>query len=83
MEKGKTSDILKSPKHPYTKILFESLPPDHPSHRKDLTAIPEIEREDIEGGCVFYHRCPVANEICRKEPEMKKFQNREVYCHFA
>ena len=83
MEKGNTADIIKNPKHPYTKILFDSLPPDHPSHRKDLKKIPEIEREDIKGGCLFYHRCPVAEDICRKEPDIKKINGREVYCHFV
>ncbi|WP_457622806.1 ABC transporter ATP-binding protein [Persephonella sp.] len=83
MEKGITRDVIKNPKHPYTRILFESLPPDHPSRRKDLKNIPEIEREDVAGGCPFYHRCPQAEDQCKKEPEMRKINGREVYCHFA
>ncbi len=83
MEKGMTKDIIKNPFHPYTKILFDSLPPDHPSHRKKINEIPEIEREDIPGGCLFYHRCPIAEEKCKKEPVIKKIHGREVYCHFA
>ncbi len=83
MEKGLTSDVLRNPRHPYTRILFDSLPPDHPSHRKDLKNIPEIEREDVKGGCLFYHRCPLAKDICKNEPDIKKINGREVYCHFA
>ena len=83
MEKGDAKNILKNPLHPYTKILLESLPPDHPSRKKDLKAIPEIYREEIEGGCVFYSRCPVASEECKKEPKYRTIDNREVYCHFA
>ena len=83
MEKGDAKSILRNPLHPYTKILLESLPPDHPKKRKDLRSIPEIYREEIEGGCVFYSRCPVATQECKKEPEYRIIDNREVYCHFA
>ncbi|NPA52332.1 MAG: ABC transporter ATP-binding protein [Aquificae bacterium] len=82
MEKGRTSDIIKNPLHPYTKILIESLPPDHPSKRKPLD-IPLAFREDLKGACVFYHRCPVAQEICKKEPSLEYKKGREVYCYFV
>ena len=82
MEKGKAKDILTNPLHPYTKLLIDSLPPDHPAKRKPLN-IPEIYREDFEGACVFYHRCPIAQEICKKEPSLEVKKGREVYCYFA
>ncbi len=83
MEKGNTQDILLNPYHPYTKILIQSLPPDNPKKRKDLDNLPEIEREDIEGACVFYHRCPIAKDECKVEPPVKTLDNREVYCYFV
>ncbi len=83
MEKGKTKDILLNPLHPYTKLLIQSLPPDNPKNRKDLENLPEIEREDIEGACIFYHRCPIAQNECKVEPPMKRLDNREVYCYFV
>ena len=83
MEKGSKEDILKNPLHPYTKLLIESLPPTDPFHRKHFENLIEIEREDVEGACVFYHRCPIAQEICKKEPETKALESREVYCHFV
>lgn len=83
MEKGNTKDVLKNPLHPYTKILLESLPPIDPFHRKNWENLPEVEREDIEGACVFYHRCPIATDICKSEPEIKKIGSKEVYCHFV
>ncbi len=82
MEKGKSKDILKNPLHPYTRMLLDSLPPDHPSKRKPLN-IPEVFREDIEGACVFYHRCPIAQDICKKEPKLELKKGREVYCYFV
>ncbi len=83
MEKGKTKDVLLNPFHPYTKLLIQSLPPDNPKNRKDLDSLPEIEREDIEGACVFYHRCPIAQEECKMEPPLRKVDSREVYCYFV
>ncbi len=83
MEKGDAKKVLKEPLHPYTKILIQSLPPDHPSRRKPLDTIPEIFREDVEGGCEFYSRCPIAGDICKTKPEYKNIDNREVYCHLV
>ena len=84
MEIGKTGDITKNPIHPYTKLLFESLPPQHPKYRNEkLKEIKEIYREELKGACVFYHRCPIATEICKKEPEYKNLDGREVYCHLV
>ncbi len=83
MEKGKNPDVLKNPLHPYTKLLIESLPPPDPFHRKNFESIREIYRDDVEGACEFYHRCPIADEICKVKPKTKKINNREVYCHFV
>jgi len=83
MEKGETKKVLKNPLHPYTRILLASLPPDHPSYRDKLNHIPEVYREEIKNGCIFYSRCPDATDICKNEPEYKLSDNREVYCHFA
>ncbi len=82
MEQGSSKKILKNPLHPYTKVLLESLPPEHPKQRKKIENIPEVYREDIQEGCVFYHRCPIAKDICKNEPEIKHTDDREVYCHF-
>ncbi len=83
MESGDGKKIIKNPLHPYTKLLINSLPPDHPSQRKKLEYIPEVYREEIKRGCVFYSRCPVAQDICKKEPPIKTIDNREVYCHIV
>ncbi|NPA54643.1 MAG: ABC transporter ATP-binding protein [Aquificae bacterium] len=83
MEAGDGKKVIKNPLHPYTKLLISSLPPDHPSKRKKLDYIPEVYREEIKGGCVFYSRCPIAQDICKKEPPVKTIDNREVYCHIV
>ncbi len=83
MEIGDGKKIIKNPLHPYTKLLISSLPPEHPSQRNRLEEVKEVYREDIKGGCVFYGRCPVAEGICKKEPPVKKIDDREVYCHIV
>ncbi len=83
MEKGNAKDILFNPLHPYTQILIQSIPPESPLQRGKLDKIPEIEREPVENGCVFYSRCPIAEEICKTEPEYKKVGTQEVYCHLV
>ncbi|RUM58248.1 MAG: ABC transporter ATP-binding protein [Persephonella sp.] len=83
MEQGRTKDILTSPLHPYTKMLIASLPVNHPKDRGKKELPKEVFRKDVEGGCVFYHRCPYGEDKCKTEPPIKNLKNREVYCHFA
>ncbi|PMP62014.1 MAG: peptide ABC transporter ATP-binding protein [Sulfurihydrogenibium sp.] len=81
MEKGKKEDIVKNPIHPYTKLLLQSIPPDHPKHRK--TFIPIKESINSPEGCEFMDRCPMATQQCKQKPTYKVLDGREVYCHFV
>jgi oligopeptide/dipeptide ABC transporter ATP-binding protein len=83
MEQGETKEVIKNPLHPYTKLLLASLPVDHPRKRGEKPKIEEIYREEVKNGCVFYSRCPIATDICKTEPETKKYNSREVYCHLV
>lgn len=74
------------PRHPYTKVLMESVYVANP-HAK--TKAPRIEGEvpspfNIPDGCVFENRCEYARDICRTErPELLKAMPGEfVACHF-
>jgi peptide/nickel transport system ATP-binding protein len=67
VEEGRTVDVIRKPRHPYTAHLVSSLP-----RIGDLT-----QKEALEGsppnlaapplGCRFHPRCPLAVDICRKE----------------
>ncbi len=67
VEIGNTLDVLKNPKHPYTKALLSVIPVPNPRLRK--------KREILQGetpnpiniptGCRFHPRCPVAIEACK------------------
>ncbi len=63
MESGPSEEVLNSPRHPYTRALLASLP----EHGFELK---EKSREKTKEGCVYYHRCAYATELCqRQKPE--------------
>ncbi len=78
VEKGTTEQILKTPKHPYTKGLIDAIP------RPGSLPIPiagSCKRED--SGCAFSGRCPLRMEICSQhKPKNRKLRDgREIACH--
>lgn len=81
MEKGLKENVIKNPLHPYTKLLLQSLPPDHPKNRKTFIAIKEDT--DLKKGCEFRGRCPNVQDLCKQKPDYKTIDGREVYCHFV
>ncbi|MCB1176959.1 MAG: ABC transporter ATP-binding protein, partial [Leptospiraceae bacterium] len=86
VEFGDRNEIIKNPKHPYTKALFSSI-----FELSDLKKKREILKGEIPGvinkpkGCYFHTRCPIAKENCIKEiPNWKKISdNRFVACHYS
>jgi peptide/nickel transport system ATP-binding protein len=70
-EKASTRAIIRSPRHPYTKLLISSLPEVGVKYsEKRLTGIPGTPPLllDPPTGCRFRGRCPVAFEKCVEEP---------------
>jgi len=61
VEEGKSSDVLSSPLHPYTRLLLDSLPDEGFLSRKR----PMDEAPAAPGGCPFSGRCPLAESACR------------------
>ncbi len=69
VEIGETRDVIKNPKHPYTKALLNAYPIPNPHLRAK-------ERVFIQGdvpspanppqGCRFHTRCPIATQTCRE-----------------
>jgi peptide/nickel transport system ATP-binding protein len=64
VEQGPTGDILRRPKHPYTRGLLNSIP-DHARPRR-LVPIPGVAvgMADRPPGCAFAPRCPLHIEEC-------------------
>lgn len=87
LEKGSVEEVIRNPLHPYTKMLITSIPVPDPTKRWtdkvkiDIAQLQKVSgRETIEG-CVFYHRCNYAMDVCRdSSPSMKDVEDHEVSC---
>lgn len=70
-EKASTEEIIKSPQHPYTKMLISSLPKVGAKYSEEkLKGIPGKPPMllDPPQGCRFRDRCPLAFAKCVEEP---------------
>jgi oligopeptide/dipeptide ABC transporter, ATP-binding protein, C-terminal domain len=78
-------ELFENPKHPYTKMLIESIPVSHPKLRKQRINIEESEitDEDKGTGCQFCNRCSYATERCKNEaPVIKEISSGHfLKCH--
>ena len=67
VEEGRTADVFRDPRHPYTAHLIASLPKiGDLTPKKALGGAPPNLAEPPPG-CRFHPRCPLAMEICRHE----------------
>ncbi len=82
VEKAPIKKLFKHPYHPYTLGLLNSVPS---LSRKSKTILPTIKGmvpalATMPEGCRFSTRCPLVEDICRKDiPKEKKME----YDHFA
>jgi len=78
-------NLFENPKHPYTKMLLESIPVSHPKLRKQRTSLEESETslENRKIGCKFCNRCSYVKDICRDEtPVIKEISSGHfLACH--
>lgn len=81
VENGKTEDIIKSQKHPYTEGLISSIP-DPANRGKKLYSIPGAPPSYLFSptGCRFEPRCSKAFAKCTQEPPLIKLKEEEVRC---
>ena len=83
VEYGPIDDVLEAPRHPYTRLLVESLPKLDAKH--ELRGIPGLPPAllNLAPGCPFAPRCPHAFERCRVEtPVLQQLAaEHRVACH--
>ncbi len=82
-EYGPVDGVLTAPRHPYTRLLIDSLPTLH--RKKQLRGIPGLPPTvlNLPPGCPFAARCPYAFERCRVEtpPLIDIAPHHRVACH--
>ena len=83
VEEGSCADVYRSPLHPYTQLLLESVPALHPSQAKPHTAQNGTVSAPASKGCRFAPRCPLAKDICQESAPALRQQapGRTVACH--
>jgi len=83
---GPTSDVLKTPAHPYTAALISATPTPEPgaSRRRIVLAGEPSSAFEPPGGCPFHPRCPAATDKCRNvAPALALHRNDvRVACHY-
>ncbi|MET8154919.1 ABC transporter ATP-binding protein [Sphaerisporangium sp. NPDC005289] len=80
-EKAPAKTIVESPRHPYTKLLIDSLPEVGVRHtERRLTGIPGGPPSllDPPAGCRFRDRCPLAFDRCVQEPPAREVEPGHV-----
>ena len=67
VEIGPVAQMIGAPRHPYTRLLVDSLP--GIDVKRPLVGIPGLPPPlvDLPAGCSFHPRCPYAFERCRRE----------------
>lgn len=86
VEEAETEVLFADPKHPYTRLLLETIPDVNEPHRDREIVAGEVPSPLAPPpGCTFHTRCPLAQAQCKVErPELRdKPDGSRVACHFA
>lgn len=85
VEQGPAREVIRDPRHPYTRALLSVVPPRDPRQRR----APQIlqgeppDARDVPPGCRFHPRCPLAIPACsHSEPDLAASggEGHEVAC---
>jgi len=86
LETGKTSEVLASPAHPYTKQLLMAVQL-HVRPVEKLSRIPDnaMVKPDGYTGCIFSDRCDKVDDVCgSNDPALVEVApGRTAKCHFS
>ncbi|MFP6729761.1 MAG: oligopeptide/dipeptide ABC transporter ATP-binding protein [Alphaproteobacteria bacterium] len=76
-------DLFDSPRHPYTRLLLDTIPDLDMSGRAREPVQGEVPNPiDPPSGCAFHPRCPLANDRCRSEtPKPISANGAMIACH--
>lgn len=86
VEQGKTGDIFRDPRHPYTLGLLRCLP--QRGRSKDVAPLITIpgflpSADTRAEGCIYATRCVLADDRCRtQDPAFADLDGRASKCHY-
>jgi oligopeptide transport system ATP-binding protein len=84
VESGRKDELLRRPRHPYTRALLDALP--HPEAARDtpLIAIKGTppSPQQVPAGCRYHPRCLYAIDVCTTDdPPLQPVGSRRLACH--
>ena len=86
VEMGSMDTVVHDPKHPYSQVLIESVPPPNPRNRwkeeADLHSGELRRSADLYEGCIYRSRCPFAMDRCQTNtpPMIRVGEDHQVAC---
>ena len=81
MEAGSVDSVIKTPQHPYTSLLIDSIPWPDLNRRWGETAIKVRESDIAEQksvGCRFSSRCPKVMDKCKQSPPLFRLSEHQA-----
>ena len=78
VELGTAEEVLKAPKHPYTKSLISAIPSLDGRKPEGLPGLPPLSGP-AEQGCDFSERCPLASDECTN----MHYETADACAHFS
>jgi peptide/nickel transport system ATP-binding protein len=84
VEMAPTEQLFSAPRHPYTRMLLDSIPQaGAPAGSHNTSAAGEVPNPmKPPSGCSFHPRCALATDLCRQQaPELKTFKSIALACH--
>ncbi len=84
VEVGPADNIFQNPRHPYTRLLLDTIPDLEMSGRERLPVAGEVPNPITPPtGCAFHPRCPLADDRCCTEaPIMRAVDKKtKIACH--
>jgi peptide/nickel transport system ATP-binding protein len=82
VELADAEQLFAAPRHPYTRLLLETIPRLDPHGEREPVAGEVPNPIDPPPGCAFHPRCPYANDRCRREvPALLQAGGTLVACH--
>jgi peptide/nickel transport system ATP-binding protein len=82
VEVASTDELFSRPRHPYTRLLLETIPRLSPDGEREPLAGEVPNPIDPPRGCAFHPRCQYANDRCRSDrPSLLAADSAFVACH--